>query len=161
MIYSRAQDVDLHRTVLRSLVEELTSILLRSAPIVVVMQSTHHRHLLNLPLGLDIPRLPCIYVDPQVSPLGIVVVDVALENPPQMCFTQNDHMIETFPSDTAHQSFHESILPRRLIGCQEWVDAECGDSFGELFTELRIAVPQKESGRLNVRESISQLLTVW
>jgi hypothetical protein len=47
-----------------------------------------------------------------------------LRNPPQMTLVHDDHMIQTFPQDTSHQSFDVTILPRGMIRSQLWPQAK-------------------------------------
>ena len=81
-----------------------------------VMQPVRYCHSFNPPIGLDCSRFRGVFVQPQVSPLIMVVVKISLQTFPQMIVIHDDQVIKTFPPDAPDESFAISILPRGPIG---------------------------------------------
>src|SRR5260370_21637215 len=43
----------------------------------------------------------------------IIIGGICAQDPAQVCFTEHDHMVETFPADRANKSLNVSIFPGR------------------------------------------------
>ena len=110
--YFRRKDVDLPQPTQPTKQQSAGECFLRGPSEVIVMQPVHNSDLVNLPVGLDLSRFRCVFVDPEVCPLGVGVADVTLKYRSQMTLIHDDQIVQAFSPDAAHQSLAISILPR-------------------------------------------------
>ena len=50
----------------------------------------------------------------------VVVKDVRVQQPLQMSFIQDDHMVKQIPATISNQTFANSVLPRTCETCSLW-----------------------------------------
>src|SRR5690349_19878347 len=84
-------------------------------PRVPVMQSADPRqrdHFATL-LRLRLPSVRCVLVQPEVRPVGVVVVDVLAAFTPELLLVDRNHVIEAIPSQAPDPALGISILPWR------------------------------------------------
>jgi len=60
---------------------------------------------------VELSRHGRIALQREVRPNAVVVGDILLENQPQMPPAENDHMLETFPTDRADDPLGVGVLP--------------------------------------------------
>jgi len=65
--------------------------------------------------------------DRRVDALLVVVVDVFAEQPSEMVFVQDDHVVEEFSAHAADYTLRGSVLPWAAEGCPLRVDLETLD----------------------------------
>jgi hypothetical protein len=58
-----------------------------------------------------------------MSPQRIVVGSILRQYPAQVCFTQNDYVVDALAPDRSDQPFGEAVLPRRGWGDRLVTDA--------------------------------------
>ena len=73
---------------------------------------------------LNLSGLGYLLLQPKMRPVAMVVVEVLVENPPQMLVVEDDHMIQAFPPDRPDRSFDVRILPRRVRRGEDLFDLE-------------------------------------
>ncbi len=57
------------------------------------------------------PGIRRVLPESKVRPGSVVVAKVTEQNPPQMVFVENDHMVEAFTPDRTNDAFDIRILP--------------------------------------------------
>ncbi len=62
----------------------------------------------------------------------VVVVEVVFQNALKVSFSDDDHLIQTFPTDGLDRSFDVRILPRRTRRSGLFLDPEARHALGEL-----------------------------
>ena len=90
----------------------------------------------------------------------VIVVEVVLENCPEVSFADDDHLIQAFPADCPNQPFGVRILPRRVRGSQMFFDTEGSHAPAKLGTVDAIAVAQQMLWRRHKRKRMDDLLSV-
>ncbi len=88
----------------------------------------------------------------------VVVTEVGAENPPQMALTENDDVIQAFSPDRSDDPFDVRILPRRMWGAQDFVDAHAVYALPEGIAVDPIAVAQQVARRGVPRKRFDNLL---
>ena len=64
---------------------------------------------------LDGSSLGGVFLERQVSPAGMIVVDVFAQDSPEVALGEDDHVVETLAADGSDHPFDEWILPRRIM----------------------------------------------
>ncbi len=103
---------------------------------------------------------PCqgrIFVQRQVSAGTIVIVGVGAKHAAQMCFPDNDQMIQTFSSDRSDQPFDIGVLPGRAWCRRAIPDAHSFDPSLEHFPIGAIAIANEVFGRRVPRKGLEDL----
>ncbi len=79
-----------------------------------MMEASDHRELADLPLGgqLNGSRFRRVFLQRQVRAAGVIVGQVATNNPTKVILAEDDHMVNAVPAECAHKAFHVRILPR-------------------------------------------------
>ncbi len=79
-------------------------------------------------------------VERGVDALRVVVVDVLLQEAPQVTFAENDHVIEKLPPDAADEALRRPVLPGTAERCALGLDAEACDRRAHFGGEDRVVV---------------------
>ena len=108
--------MDFPRPTRAALVQSISESFLRGFSEIEMMQPVRHSHSVNLPVGLNLSRFRWVFIQPEMCPLIMVVVEISLQTFPQMIVIHDDQVIKTFPPNAPDESFAISILPRRPIG---------------------------------------------
>ena len=74
---------------------------------------------------------------------GMIVVEVVAEDAFQVCFVENDHMIETFAADRADQTLDVMVLPRGTRRDRDVFDAELSQATERI---ARAATAEQKEG---------------
>ena len=130
--------------------------------IVAMMQTAKSRH------GDDLRACRCarsrfsacrrLLAQPQMGSILVVVADVFVHQSLQMTFVQHDHVIEEVVAAVTDEALGHAILPRTSEAGTFRLDAEAGDRFDDLRTEVRSAVEDQIFRSGVVRERLAQLL---
>jgi hypothetical protein len=126
-----------------------------------MMKATHLREFDYRPLigSHDRPWNRAVLRQRSMWARVMIIVEVALENCPQMSFADDDNLIQAFPADCPDQPFGVRILPRRVRGGQRFLDTEGSYAPGKLGTVYAIAVAQQVIWRRHKRELVDDLLS--
>ena len=102
-------------------------------PQVPMMQTADERHLDHLPTlrGLHRPWDWTIMLQGSMRADFEVILEVGLENLPQLAFMEDNHSVQAFPPDRSNQPLDIGALPRRSWGDQLLRDAQAFDSLYE------------------------------
>ncbi len=73
---------------------------------------------------LDGPAFRCVLGQRKMSPSSIIIIGVASKDAFQMALSQDDHVIQTFPTYRADDSFCIGILPGRPACRRDFLDSE-------------------------------------
>jgi hypothetical protein len=65
---------------------------------------------------LDCAMDRSVFVERPMSPQLVVVGGIPRQNPAQVSFAQDNHMVDALASDRSDQPFGEAVLPRRAWG---------------------------------------------
>ena len=87
----------------------------------------------------------------------VVIIEVGFENAVKMAFAKNDHMVEAFSANGTDQSLDVRILPRRVRGTDDFLDAQVLDAILEPLAVDAIAVTVQVSWRLIERKCLGDL----
>ena len=92
-----------------------------------------------------------------VGPLGVVVLDVFLEQPSELGFVPDDGPVQEFVAQRAHPSFGVRVCLRRARWNSDGCDAGPGEDVVVRVGELSGPVSDQESEPMTVAESHHQV----
>ena len=75
-----------------------------------------------------------------------------------MSFAEDEHVIQTLPSDRANKPFREGILPRATWGGEDFLETHALHAAPKLFAVDGVAIAQKIRRCRVVREGVYDLL---
>ena len=78
----------------------------------MMVQPVSDRHAFDLPNGLDLPRYRGIFIQSEMSPLIVVIVNVVFQKSSQVFLVHDDQVIKAFSTKTPDHPLRESVLPR-------------------------------------------------
>jgi hypothetical protein len=93
-----------------------------------------------------------------MGPHVMIVVQEAGQEPSQVRLVQDDHMIQTFPTEGTDQSLHIRVLPRRTRCNQDFLDAHVLELLPDGIPIDRIPVADQVAWRLVKRKGFPKLL---
>ncbi len=105
-----------------------------------VMQTAQYGFTDDLAFGFRLASDRRVLIQRHMRPTGIVIFDELRQYRVQMPFVQDDHVIEAFPSQRAHHSFGNGILPGRVRGGWRVFQAETFNGSVEIVTEYFVIV---------------------
>lgn len=112
---------------------------------------------------LDLPGLRCLLRQRQVGAasvvVGEVVGEVLAQDPQQVPFVDDDHVVEALPADAANQTFAVRVLPGRPCGGHDLLDSRRLDDLREVITVDPVAIADEESRRGIPWERVPDLLS--
>ena len=108
--------------------------------------------------GMDGSRLGGIFLERQVSPAGMIVVDVFAQDLSRVPIVEDDHVVEALAANASNDSFDVRALPWRARRRENLLDAESRDATFEVRPVDSIPVPQHEARRAIPRKGIDDLL---
>jgi len=80
-----------------------------------------------------------------LNALRVVVRDALADQASQVVLTWNDHVIEEFPSNAAHEALSGPVLPRALERRPSGMESESPDGASNFGREDRIVVEDQKS----------------
>src|ERR1035441_5431916 len=130
--------------------------------IVAMMEAAEPRHRNDPATGADtlggLSVFRILLIQPEVSPVIVIVANVLSHETFQVSLVENDDMIEQVSPATADETLGDAVLPRAAEAGALRLDAEALDSADSLFAEIRGAVEDQIPRRFVVRERLAQLL---
>src|SRR5262245_34284699 len=132
----------------------------RRSPLIMMMQPTH---LWDFPdranlWPLNRPRYRTIHVQCPVRSPGMVVREVADQQPPQMLLVEDDRVVQAFAADTPDQPLHIGVLPRTPGGDHDLLDSHMLDPLPKGGAIDAVPIAQQISWGLVPREGVDDLL---
>src|SRR6516162_1904372 len=100
-------------------------------PGVLVVQASQNGNCGDAAKALDRPFEWAIFIQSQMRTRLIVIHSIGRKNSPQVCLTEDDHMIQAFASQRADQTFSDTILPWRSGRDRPVADAHRDDAAGK------------------------------
>src|SRR5439155_27176267 len=88
----------------------------KSDSAILVMKSAEDGRRYDAARVLDGAMDRSVFVERPMSPQLVIVGGILRQNPAQVRFAQNNHMVDALASDRSDQSFGEAVLPRRARG---------------------------------------------
>src|SRR5688572_30370014 len=88
----------------------------------------------------------------------MIIGDIRRQEPSQMPFAEDDHMVQTLAANGSDQPFREWILPRAQRAREYLANAHASDTPPEHLTVDGVAIPQQPSRRGVVRKRFNHLL---
>ena len=99
-----------------------------------------------------------IFLERQMSPAGMIVVDVLSQDSPEVSLVEDDHVVETLAPNASNQPFDVRILPRRARRRPNLVDADSCDALAEVPIIDSISLSQHEARSTLPGKGIDNLL---
>ena len=62
--------------------------------------------------GLNFARFRGVLFQGQVAAILVVVPDIVVQEPAQLCFVEDDHMVQQLPADAGYPTLCDAVLPR-------------------------------------------------
>ena len=90
----------------------------------------------------------------------MVIGEIQEEGSTERGFTENDHVIETLPTNSADDAFDVGSLPGRPRRREHFLDAHSFDLSGEIEAENAIAVAKQVTWSPIKWEGLPQLLEI-
>ncbi len=106
---------------------------------------------------LDLAGLRRISVEREVRSRPVVVREVALLEPSEMCLVQDDDRVEALPTNGTHDAFGEWVLPGGPCGDEGLLHREGSHDTNEVVAGNTVAVTEKETRCDVARERFSPL----
>ena len=95
----------------------------------------------------------------------VVVKDVRVQQPLQLSFIQDDHMVKQIPAAVAHPTLGNPVLPLASETGLLWLNAKAPHCVDDFLIEARAAIKDQVAGHRVVGECLAQLLnkpgTAW
>ena len=88
-----------------------------------------------------------VLADSEMSAVLVVIMDIVIQQPPQVPLIKNDHVIQEISAYTANPAFGSSALPRTAKGGAYRLGTHRCHSRDNVGTELRIAIEDQEARR--------------
>ncbi len=88
----------------------------------------------------------------------MVVLGIARQNSPQVGFVEDDHVVQTFSTNRANQTFHVWRLPGRSVRDDNFPDAHVIHAFSEVRTVDPIVISYQETRRFVIWKRLNDLL---
>ena len=88
----------------------------------------------------------------------VVVKDVRVQQPLQMSFIQDDHMVKQIPAAVANPTLANPVLPWTCETGPLWSNAKALHCVDDFLIEARVAIKDQVAGRRVVGECLPQLL---
>ena len=82
-----------------------------------------------------------------MGPVGVMIVDVLVQQPFQMSLIQHDHMIQEVAPYAAHPTLCNSVLPWAAESGADRLAAHRFHAGDDIGTELRVPIKKQESLR--------------
>ena len=103
------------------------------------------------------PSSWAVLLQTEMDSVLVVVVEVILQQPPEVFLVEHQNVIEEVAADGTHDSFHSSVLPWRSVGDGLVHDPE---GFEKAFQAGKDAIPvmNEVAGDLVERKSFPELL---
>jgi hypothetical protein len=92
---------------------------------IVVMKAAEDGHRYNIAHVLDGAMDRSVLVERPMSPQLVIVGGILRQNPTQVRFAQDNHVVDALAPDRSDQPFGEAVLPRRAWGDGLVTDAHC------------------------------------
>ncbi len=100
--------------------------------------------------GMILPSFRSVHLQRLMDAVAIVVLEVFLQNPTEMGFTEDDDPVQTSSPDTAVESLGIGILPGAAVSGQNLLDPHVLDSPLEHLAVNRVAVaPSSTAWRMS------------
>jgi len=138
---------------------------LSSYPSIVMMQSTEHwvpnYSLRTPPLGVPIiyPRVWYALTDTLVRSCVIEVGHIVANDPVHMALTQNQYMIQTFPSHAANEPLTYRVSFRRTHRGSDYLNLSILSHLGETLAILLVIVADQKPRSFGIRRCFPDLLS--
>ena len=137
-------------------------LLRRSLPFVSVMESTNARKRDDGPTASGFSRdtLPqrCVRTEAKVSPVRMIVGDVAAQKLVKVLLVENDDQVQHLPTNRPDPTLGDAVLPRTPPRSSCRLDADRSDHTEDLQTELRVPVEDEMARGAVKREGLAKLL---
>jgi len=88
----------------------------------------------------------------------VVVKDVCVQQPLQLSFIQDDHMVKQIPAAVAHPTLGNTVLPWTLETGPLWLNAKALHGVDDFLIEARAAIKDQVAGRRVIGKSFAKLL---
>src|SRR2546428_2014760 len=110
-----------------------------------MMQTTDLRYSNDGPKRrrLNAPRDRCIPLQREMGTRDVVVVDVALQDAPEVLLAEDDQVVQAFAPDRADDSLGIGVLPGRLGRGEDLPDANRPDGPSKCVAVGTISIPQQ------------------
>src|SRR5450432_1610990 len=89
----------------------------------------------------------------------MVIDEIGFQDPLEMVFAENDHMVETLAADRSDQALDEGVLPGRARRTQDFLDAHAGEPSAEGGAVDPVAVAHQVRRRAGFGERLDDLLS--
>jgi hypothetical protein len=100
----------------------------------------------------------CLFAQPEMGSVVMIVRDILGQKPPEMALVQGDDVIEQVAPTTANPAFRNSVLPGALDGGLEANNAHGPNRRGNYQPVLGIVIEDEKLGCRLVRKRFPQLL---
>jgi hypothetical protein len=108
-------------------------------------------------LGLNGSTRRRLLVEPIVSSVFGIVMEVISTEPAQMGFVENDHVVQQISSAACHPSLRDPILPGALLGGADGLHAHRSDGCDHALRELGIPIQDQIAVPTLVGKGFAQL----
>ena len=81
-----------------------------------------------------------VFLQPEMRPILMVVVEVFVQDPPKMPLVEDNHLIQALPPDRPDHPLDVRVLPRLMWRRQHLLDVQSGDSTREVLAVLPVSV---------------------
>src|SRR3984957_10596128 len=88
----------------------------------------------------------------------VVVKDVRVQQPLQMSFIQDDHMVKQIPAAVANPTLANPVLPWTCETGPPWLNAKALHCVDDFLVKARVAIKDQVAGCRVVGECLPQLL---
>ena len=119
-----------------------------------------HSHDLGGPAGpaFDHPGVRRLLLQGIVNAIVVVILEVISNQPKQMGFVQDHHVVQEFPATAPHPGLRHTVLPGTAISCSDQLTAEGFQHRRHFSAEPDVAVEDQILGCTIFREDLSHLL---
>ena len=112
----------------------------------------------DIPVFLWFATRRCSLCEREMCSVVVVVKDVRVQQPLQLSFIQDDHMVKQIPAAVAHPTLGNPVLPWTSEAGPLWSNAKALHCVDDFLIEARVAIKDQVAGRRVVGECLPQLL---
>src|SRR6516225_4230603 len=119
-----------------------------------------YSHALGGPAGpaFDHPGVRRLLLQGIVNAIVVVILEIISNQPAEMGFVEDDHVVQQFPPTTSHPTLRHAVLPGTAIGPSDQLTAKVFQHRRHLSVELAVAVEYQILGCTIFGKGLSQLL---
>src|SRR5215469_3050474 len=104
------------------------------------------------------PTLRCVFRQPQMCPVLVVVAHILSHQPFQMSLVQDDDVVQQVSAATPYPTLGHSVLPRTSKGSAHGLASHILRRRDYVLTTFRVVIKEQEPVRWGVRPRFPYLL---